>query len=76
VSGIVLLREYGRAPNRDFRQWRNDPRARAPASECDCRIERDKVLIECALGARWGFHKFPPDPAMRDGGYRRMALLP
>ena len=20
------------------------------------------MLIECALGARWGFHKFPPDP--------------
>ncbi len=65
----ALERDYGRAPNRDFCQWKNDPRAWVPASECgagDCRIDQDKVLIECALGARWGFHKFPPDPAMRD----------
>jgi len=56
---------YGRPPDRDFCAWKNDPRAWVPASECegsDCRIDQDKVLIECALGARWGFHKFPPDP--------------
>ncbi len=65
----ALERDYGRAPNRDFCQWKNDPRAWVPAAECeegDCRIDRDKVLIECVLGARWGFHKFPPDPRMRD----------
>lgn len=56
---------YGRPPERDFCAWKNDPRAWIPASECaegDCRVDQDKVLIECALGARWGFHKFPPDP--------------
>ncbi|WP_456404903.1 transcriptional regulator domain-containing protein [Thiolapillus sp.] len=56
---------YGKPPNRDFCAWKNDPRAWLPASECadgECRIDADKVLIECALGARWGFHKFPPDP--------------
>jgi hypothetical protein len=40
-----------------------------PAESCresDCRIDDDKVLIECALGARWGFYKFPPDPADED----------
>ncbi len=61
----VLEAAYGKPPNRDFCAWKNDPRAWVPASECeggDCRIDQDKVLIECALGARWGFHKFPPDP--------------
>ena len=61
----VLEAAYGKPPNRDFCAWKNDPRAWVPASECadgECRIDQDKVLIECALGARWGFHKFPPDP--------------
>ncbi len=56
---------YGKPPDRDFCAWKNDPRAWLPASECldgECRIDEDKVLIECALGARWGFHKFPPNP--------------
>jgi hypothetical protein len=56
---------YGKPPDRDFCAWKNDPRAWVPASECadgDCRIDQDKVLIECALGACWGFHKFPPNP--------------
>ncbi len=62
----ALEAEYGRAPNRDFCAWKLDPRAWLAAAECeegDCRIDGDKVLIECALGARWGFYKFPPDPA-------------
>ena len=61
----ALEAAYGKPPDRDFCAWKNDPRAWVSASECaggDCRIDQDKVLIECALGARWGFHKFPPDP--------------
>ena len=61
----ALEADYGKPPNRDFCAWKNDPRAWVPASECadgECRIDEDKVLIECALGARWGFHKFPPNP--------------
>jgi hypothetical protein len=61
----ALEAAYGKPPDRDFCAWKNDPRAWLPASECadgECRIDEDKVLIECALGARWGFHKFPPDP--------------
>jgi len=66
---------YGRPPNRDFTAWKQDPRAWVHVSECpegECRVDQDKVLIECALGARWGFHKFPPDPADDDpvGGGR------
>ncbi len=65
----ALEAAYGRPPDRDFCAWKNDPRAWVPAGECeggDCRIDGDRVLIECALGARWGFHKFPPDPADDD----------
>lgn len=65
----ALESAYGKPPNRDFCAWKNDPRAWVPASECadgECRIDEDKVLIECALGARWGFHKFPPNPADDD----------
>ncbi len=61
----ALEAAYGRPPNRDFCAWKNDPRAWVRAGDAaagDCRIDQDKVLIECALGARWGFHKFPPDP--------------
>jgi len=64
----ALEAAYGRPPDRDFCAWQKDPRAWVAADECngDCRIDSDKVLIECAFGARWGFHKFPPDP--RDDG--------
>lgn len=60
---------YGRPPNRDFCAWKQDPRAWVRVSDetaGDCRVDEDKVLIECAFGARWGFHKFPPDPADND----------
>ncbi len=60
-----LEEQYGKPPNRDFCAWKNDPRAWVPAAQCadgECRVDQDKVLIECALGARWGFYKFPPDP--------------
>lgn len=56
---------YGRPPNRDFAAWKRDPRTWVAASDCadgECRVDQDKVLIECAFGARWGFYKFPPDP--------------
>jgi len=76
----VLEAVYGKPPNRDFCAWKNDPRAWVPASECedsDCRVDQDKVLIECALGARWGFHKFPPDPADDDPvGQGRLSWRP
>lgn len=60
---------YGRPPDRDFNAWKQDLRAWVPASECgagECRMDQDKVLIECAFGARWGFYKFPPDPDQDD----------
>ena len=33
---------------------------------CDsdsCKVDGEKILIECYLGARWGFYKFPLNPA-------------
>lgn len=60
---------YGHPPHRDFTAWKQDPRAYAIADDgggSDCRVDRDKVLIECHLGARWGFYKFPVDPSVDD----------
>ena len=71
----ALEASYGKPGQRDIAAWKQDPRAWVPAAECaesDCRVDGEKVLIECALGARWGFYKFPPDPADEDpvGGGR------
>ena len=71
----ALEARYGRPGARDVQAWKRDPRASVPAEQCrgsDCRMEGDRVLIECALGAQWGFYKFPPDPADDDpvGGGR------
>lgn len=64
----ALEAEYGAPPNRDFPAWKADPRAYVRAGEADggegCRVDQDKVLIECALGDKWGFFKFPKDPAL------------
>jgi hypothetical protein len=60
---------YGKPAKRDIQAWQQDPRAWVSAAQCqegDCRLADDKVLIECALGARWGFYKFPPDPLDED----------
>jgi len=69
TTWLELEAAYGRPPNRNFTAWRQDPRAWVLASHCasgECRIDQDRILIECALGARFGFHKFPPDPADDD----------
>lgn len=61
---------YGEPPHRDFFKWKQDPRAwRAEAEIADCGSEvcpgeNEQVLIECWMGAKWGFRKFPIDPAI------------
>ena len=67
-----LEADYGKAPNRDFSRWKNDPRAYVSEQDTDlicpdelgaaCIIEDNKILIECWMGAKWGFYKFPLDP--------------
>jgi hypothetical protein len=68
----ALEADYGAPPHRDFSRWKQDPRAygplpgdaelAAPAGEL-CTVDDDRVLLECWMGAKWGFHKFPLDPA-------------
>ncbi len=63
----VLEADYGRPPHCDFQRWKQDPRAYAPDTVCidqdelgvSCAGEEGKVLIECWMGAKWGFYKFP-----------------
>lgn len=67
----ALEADYGAPPNRDFTQWKQDPRAygplpgnadlAAPTGEL-CVVEDERVLLECWMGAKWGFYKFPLDP--------------
>lgn len=67
----ALEAEYGAPPQRDFTRWKLDQRAYGPlAGEGAlsnpsgelCLGEGDRVLIECWMGAKWGFYKFPLDP--------------
>lgn len=64
----ALEADYGTPPQRDFFRWKQDPRAWRAESEiagCGTEIcpgEREQVLIECWMGAKWGFRKFPVDP--------------
>ena len=67
----ALEADYGVPPNRDFRRWKEDQRAYGPLpGETElgsptgesCIAEDDRVLLECWVGAKWGFYKFPLDP--------------
>jgi hypothetical protein len=67
----ALEADYGTPPRRDFQRWKQDPRAYGPLPGADqldspsgemCLGENDQLLIECWMGAKWGFYKFPLDP--------------
>jgi hypothetical protein len=69
----ALEADYGAPPGRDFQRWKQDPRAYGPlpgagmdsiagASGELCVVEDERVLLECWMGAKWGFYKFPLDP--------------
>ena len=60
-----LENRYGKPPQRDFQAWQRDPDAYRVVDDDagDCRVDEDKVLIECWMGSKWGFYKFPLDPA-------------
>jgi hypothetical protein len=76
----ALEADYGAPPNRDFSKWKRDPRAygplpgdaelAAPGGEL-CTVDDDRVLLECWMGAKWGFHKFPLDPRLSPGSRLR-----
>ncbi len=67
----ALEADYGAPPHRDFSKWKRDPRAYGPlpgetevaAPEGElCKVDDERVLLECWMGAKWGFYKFPLDP--------------
>lgn len=64
----ALEADYGAPLRRDFFRWRQDKRAWRAESEIagcgteTCPGENEQVLIECWMGAKWGFAKFPIDP--------------
>lgn len=67
----MLENDYGAPPNRDFLRWKNDSRATRPAWDPSLSTgaacvtdDEDKQLIECWMGAKWGFYQFPQDPAL------------
>jgi hypothetical protein len=67
----ALEADYGAPPHRDFPRWKQDPRATRHAWDPNqstgavCTTdEEDKQLIECWMGAKWGFYQFPQDPAL------------
>ena len=67
----ALEADYGAPPSRDFPRWKTDPRATRPAWDpslstgAACAADdEDKQLIECWMGAKWGFYQFPQDPAL------------
>ncbi|MDT8387740.1 MAG: DUF6499 domain-containing protein [Thiogranum sp.] len=60
-----LEARYGKPPERDFVSWQGDPEAwrMAESAADDCAAEPERLLIECWMGEKWGFYKFPLDPA-------------
>ena len=67
----ALEADYGAPPNRDYPRWKLDPRAYGPLPGNDalcqptgelCIADNDRILLECWMGAKWGFYKFPLDP--------------
>jgi hypothetical protein len=81
----ALEADYGAPPSRDFSKWKQDPRAygplpgdaelAAPAGEL-CKVDDDRVLLECWMGAKWGFYKFPLDPARTAPGPDELSWRP
>jgi len=81
----ALEADYGAPPHRDFSRWKRDPRAYgplpgdaelvAPGGEL-CTVDDDRVLLECWMGAKWGFHKFPLDPDRTTPGPDELSWRP
>jgi hypothetical protein len=81
----ALEADYGAPPQRDFSRWKQDPRAygplpgdaelAAPGGEL-CTVDDDRVLLECWMGAKWGFYKFPLDPARTAPGPDQLSWRP
>lgn len=64
ATWTVLEAEYGRPPERDFHRWQKDPRAYRQAVTNEQGDDEESLLIECWMGQKWGFYKFPVDPSV------------
>ncbi len=65
----ALEKAYGKAPNMDYQAWKQDPRSYKiidldSEQDANCAIAQDKLLIECWMGNKWGFFKFPRCPEL------------
>jgi hypothetical protein len=81
----ALEADYGAPPHRDYPRWKLDPRAYGPLPGNDalgqptgelCIADNDRVLLECWMGAKWGFYKFPLDPARTAPGTDELSWRP
>jgi hypothetical protein len=62
ATWTVLEADYGQPPQRDFHRWQKDPRAYRQA--INEQGDSESLLIECWMGQKWGFYKFPIDPTV------------
>lgn len=65
----ALEKKYGKVPDLDYQAWKQDPLAYkivdiASEQDGNCAVSDDKLLIECWMGYKWGFFKFPVEPAL------------
>jgi len=65
----LLEQLYGSPPDRNFMEWKNDSHAYRVVSDDDIVKARNlsglkgqRLLIECWMGTKWGFYKFPVNP--------------
>jgi hypothetical protein len=81
----ALEADYGAPPNRDFSRWKQDPRAYGPLpgdaalaspEGALCTVDDERVLLECWMGAKWGFYKFPLDPERSAPGPDELSWRP
>jgi hypothetical protein len=81
----ALEADYGAPPHRDFPRWKLDPRAYGPLPGAAalgspsgelCLGDNEQVLLECWMGAKWGFYKFPLDPARTAPGTDELSWRP
>ncbi len=66
----ALENDYGAPPDRDFSRWKRDPRAWRDDKELldiepgAPHLDSTPLMIECWMGAKWGFARFPLDPEL------------
>lgn len=64
----TLEQRYGKPPRRNYSRWQQDPLAwrisSSQQTDQDCTMDGERLQIECWMGQKWGFYKFPNDPSL------------